>query len=185
MNIFLEMFFSFFKIGAFTLGGGYAMLPLIQKEVVERRKWISKEEFLDMIAVAQSAPGPIAINTAVFVGYKLKGFMGAVFTTLGSVLPSFLIILIIASFFTGIQRNPVVERIFEGIRPAVVALIAAPVLNMGRDAKVNKRTAVIPVLIALVVGFLKFNPILVIIIAALGGIVIYVIKEKHDERPDK
>ncbi|SNX53565.1 chromate transporter [Thermoanaerobacterium sp. RBIITD] len=185
MRLYIEMFISFFKIGAFTLGGGYAMLPLIQKEVVERKKWIDREEFIDMIAVAQSAPGPIAINTAVFVGYKIAGVTGAIFTTIGSALPSFLIILIIASFFVGVQGNPIVERIFKGIRPAVVALIAAPVLNLAKDAKVNKKTVIIPIVVAIAVGFLKFSPIYVIIIAAICGLGFYIWNERHSERADR
>lgn len=164
------MFWSFFKIGAFTIGGGYAMLPLIQKEVVEKKKWIEEEEFLDMIAIAQSSPGPIAVNTAVFVGYKLEGIPGLVFTTLGSVLPSFIIIIIVAFFFVGLQGNPVVEKAFKAIAPVVVALIAAPVINMGKSAKVNKKTIIIPIVVALLVGILRVTPILIIILSALGGI---------------
>ncbi|WP_055666058.1 chromate transporter [Desnuesiella massiliensis] len=169
MNKLIDMFLVFFKIGAFTIGGGYAMVPLIEKEVVDKKQWVEKEEFVDMLALAQSSPGPIAVNTAVFVGYKVGGVPGLIFTTLGSVLPSFIIILIIASFFVGIQDSPVVERIFKGIRPAVVALIAAPVIRMGKSAKINKYTIIIPILIAVVVGVLKVTAIYIIILAAIGG----------------
>jgi chromate transporter len=164
------MFMSFFKIGAFTIGGGYAMIPLIEKEVVDNKKWIDREDFLDMLALAQSSPGPIAINTAVFVGYKLAGIPGMIFTTLGAVMPSFVIILIIAAFFVGVQDNPEVERMFKGIRPAVVALIAAPVIRMGKSAKINKKNIIIPVVAAIMVAFLKVTAVAVIILAALGGI---------------
>jgi chromate transporter len=170
MKKYWEMFISFFKIGAFTIGGGYAMVPLIEAEVVDKKKWIEKEEFIDMLALAQSSPGPIAVNTAVFVGYKVGGVPGLIATTLGSVLPSFLIILIIASFFVGLKDSPVVERAFKGIRPAVVALIAAPVIRMGKNAKLNKKTIVIPVIVAVLVAFVKVTAIIVIIAAALGGI---------------
>jgi chromate transporter len=168
---YFEMFYSFFKIGAFTIGGGYAMIPLIEKEVVDRKQWIEREEFLDMLALAQSAPGPIAINTAVFVGYKMDGVKGVFFTLLGSVLPSFLIILLVAAFFVGIKDSEAVERAFKGIRPAVVALIAAPVIRMGKSAKITKKTIIIPILATILVAFLKVTAVYVIIAAAILGIV--------------
>lgn len=167
---YFEMFYSFFKIGAFTIGGGYAMIPLIEKEVVDKKQWIEQEEFLDMLALAQSAPGPIAINTAVFVGYKMAGPLGVFFTVLGSVLPSFLIILLVAAFFTSIKDSAAVEKAFKGIRPAVVALIAAPVIRMGKAAKITKKTIFIPVIAAVLVAFLKVTAVYVIIAAAVLGI---------------
>ena len=127
-----EIFWSFFKIGLFTFGGGYAMIPLIQREVIDHRKWIPASEFLDLLTLAQSVPGPIAINTAVFVGYKRSGLRGACASLLGAVLPSFLIILAIALFFAGIRQNPVVDAAFKGMRPAVVALIIAPLVTLTR-----------------------------------------------------
>ena len=124
------LFSSFFKIGTFTIGGGYVMIPLIEKEVVERRRWIGREEFTEMLTLAQSSPGPVSINAAVFVGYKTKGYGGLIATVLGTAIPSFIAILLIAFFFADIRTHPVVERIFCGIRPAVVALIVVPVVNM-------------------------------------------------------
>jgi chromate transporter len=165
-----EMFMVFFKIGAFTIGGGYAMVPLIEKQVVDNKKWIEKEEFIDMIALAQSCPGILAVNTAIFVGYKTAGYLGVIFTVLGAVLPSFLIILLIASLFVGIKDSPVVERIFMGIRPAVVALIAAPIYRMGKNAKINRKTIIIPIIAAALVAFAKVTPVYIIMAAALGGI---------------
>ena len=126
------IFVSFLKIGMFTFGGGYAMLPLIERELITKRKWIEQKEFLDLLTLAQSVPGPIAINTSVFVGYKMRGLKGAVAALLGSVLPSFVIILVIAIFFAGIRQNPVVDAAFKGMRPAVVALIIGPVLTLSR-----------------------------------------------------
>src|SRR5690606_35978231 len=116
---YLEMFSVFFKIGAFTIGGGYAMVPLIEAEVVDKKKWIEKDEFVDTLALAQSSPGPIAVNTAVFVGFKMDRYKGAFFTTLGAVLPSFLILLVIAMFFREIKDLEAVESAFKAIRPAV------------------------------------------------------------------
>ncbi|WP_040213469.1 chromate transporter, partial [Clostridium polynesiense] len=140
MKHYFQLFKCFFKIGAFTLGGGYAMVPLIEKEVVENNGWLDKQEFIDSLALAQASPGPIAVNTAVFVGYKDSGILGAIFTTLGAVLPSFLIILLIALFFRNIKDNVYVEKAFKGIRPAIVALIAAPLLGMSKNINLNRKT---------------------------------------------
>lgn len=163
MRLLWTMFLSFFKIGAFTIGGGYAMLPLIQKEVVKKRKWIDEVEFLDMVAVAQSAPGPLAVNISVFTGYKMKGIPGLVATVLGATLPSFLIILLVAAVFVGIESHPIVVRIFQGIRPAVVALIAVPVLSLGKAAKVNRTNFLLPAAVAVLVAYLKITPVYIIL----------------------
>lgn len=169
-NLF-EMFITFFKIGAFTLGGGYAMLPIIQKEVVEKKKWIDETEFLDMVAISQSAPGPLAVNISAFVGQKISGICGLIVSTLGAILPSFIIIILVASVFLGIENSPIVQRVFKGIRPAVVALIAVPVISMSKTAKVNKKNIIIPVLAAVLVAVFKITPIYIIIGAALIGII--------------
>ena len=131
------IFASFFKIGLFTFGGGYAMLPLIEQELIAKRGWIEHKEFLDLLTLAQSVPGPIAINTSVFVGYKMRGLKGAVAALLGSVLPSFVIILAIALMFADIRHNPVVDAAFKGMRPAVVALIVVPFFARARHALVD------------------------------------------------
>ena len=130
MNIYFEAFKIFFKIGAFTIGGGYAMVPLIEHEIVDKHKWLSREDFVDLLAISQSAPGILAVNISIFIGYRLRGIRGSIVTALGTVMPSFLIILAIALFFHNYQDNAVVEKIFKGIRPAVVALIAVPMINM-------------------------------------------------------
>ena len=170
MKILMDMFITFFKIGAFTLGGGYAMLPIIQKEVVEKKKWIGETEFLDMVAISQSAPGPLAVNISAFVGQKMKGLMGLITSTLGAILPSFIIIILVASVFLGIENSPVVQRVSQGIRPAVVALIAVPVISMGKTAKVNKKNFIIPLSAAVLVAVFKITPIYVILGAAAIGI---------------
>ena len=169
MNIYLEAFGIFFKIGAFTIGGGYAMVPLIENEIVTKRNWISKDDFIDLLAIAQSAPGILAVNISIFIGYKLRGIRGSLVTALGTVLPSFVIILAIAMFFHNFKDNPIVERIFKGIRPAVVALIAAPTFSMAKSAKVNRYTLWIPVVSALLIWLLGFSPIWIIIAAGIGG----------------
>lgn len=169
MNIYLELFGIFCKIGAFTIGGGYAMVPLIENEIVNKRKWIPQEDFLDLLAISQSAPGVFAVNISIFIGYKLRGIRGSLVTTLGAILPSFIIILAIALFFHSFKDNTIVERIFKGIRPAVVALIAAPTFTMAKSAKVNRYTIWIPVISALMIWLLGFSPIWIIILAGAGG----------------
>ena len=169
MNIYWESFKTFFKIGIFTLGGGYAMIPLIEEEVVNKHRWVDKDEMLDLIAIAQSCPGVFAINIAIFIGYKLNKVRGAIATSLGTALPSFLIILIIAMFFHQFEDNKVVAAMFRGIRPAVVALIAVPTFNLGKRAQLNKFTIWIPIISALAIWLLGVSPIWIIILAGLGG----------------
>ncbi len=169
MNIYWNSFRTFFRIGLFTIGGGYAMIPLMEADFVEKNKWVSREEFLDMMAIAQSCPGIFAVNMSIFVGYKLKGTAGSVACALGTIMPSFLIILALALFFRHFRDYPVVESIFKGIRPAVVALIAAPTFKMAKAAKVTKNNVWIPVVGALMIWLLGVSPILIIILAGLGG----------------
>jgi chromate transporter len=156
--VFFQLFWTYLKIGTFTLGGGYAMLPLIQREVVDRKGWIDEDEFLNMIALAQAAPGLIAVNSAIFIGWR--GVCGAV---LGAVLPSFLIILAIAMVFQDWKEIPAVEAAFKGIRPAVVALIAAPLVKLAKSAKISWLTALIPIAAALLIWLGHVNPVWVIV----------------------
>jgi chromate transporter len=166
-----KLFTTFFKIGAFTLGGGYAMIPIIEEEVVEKNQWIKKDEFLDLIAIAQSCPGVFAINIATFIGYKLKGNKGATCTTLGTALPSFLIILLIAMFFHQFMNIGWVAAMFRGIRPAVVALIAVPTFNLAKSAHISWGNVWIPVVSALLIWALHVNPIWIILCAGIGGFI--------------
>lgn len=145
------------------------MVPLIQKEIIDRRGWVDKAEFLDLLALAQTAPGPIALNTSVFVGYRVDGYRGAVLSTLGAVLPSFLIILLIALYFSAVRENPGVEAVFKGMRPAVVALILAPVFNLSKG--LGWMRSVIAVLAGLVLWYFGFSPIYLIIVGGGVGIV--------------
>lgn len=167
--MFKSLFTTFFKIGMFTLGGGYAMIPIIEAEVVDKYKWVQREEFLDLIAIAQSCPGVFAVNISIFIGYKMKGVPGAIVTALGTALPSFMIILLIAMFFHRFQDNPIVAAIFRGIRPAVVALIAVPTFNLAKSANITWATCWIPIGGALAIWLLGVSPILIILLAALGG----------------
>lgn len=170
MKRYLEIFFVFFKIGAFTFGGGYAMIPLIRNEVVNKKQWLTDDEFMNMLAIAQSMPGPIALNTALFVGNKRLGFKGSLFSGAGVILPSFIAILAIALIFTQFKDNPVVERIFRGIRPAVVALIVSPLLGLGKSARITWKNAWIPVAVALSVWLLKISPVYIVLAAIVMGV---------------
>ena len=167
MNIYLDLFTCFAKIGAFTIGGGYAMIPIIQKEVVDKRGWISEEDFMDVLAISQSAPGILAVNISIFLGHKLRGTKGSIVATLGSTLPSFTIILLIAMFFAGYQDNPTVMAIFKGIRPVVVSLIAVPMINMAKKAKLNFYTGSLAVITALLIIFLKVSPLYILLVVAI------------------
>ncbi len=164
-----RLFKTFFKIGAFTLGGGYAMIPIIESEVVDRRKWISREEFIDLIAVAQSCPGVFAINISTFIGYKLQKTRGAVSAALGAALPSFFIILLIAMCFHRFMDVPWIAAMFRGIRPAVVALIAVPTFNLAKNANLTLSNCWIPVMTALLIWLMGVNPIYIILAAGIGG----------------
>ena len=162
------IFVSFLKIGMFTFVGGYAMLPLIERELITKRKWIEQKEFLDLLTLAQSVPGPIAVNTSVFVGYKVRGLRGAAAALLGTVTPSFVIILAIAIFFAGIRQNPVVDAAFKGMRPAVVALIIGPVLTLSRG--MHWTMLVVIAASALAIWWLDWSPIWILAAAAALGI---------------
>lgn len=173
-NIYWQLFISFFKIGAFTFGGGWAMISLIEKEIVDKKKWIEREEFLDLLAVAQSLPGILAVNISVAVGDKLRGMKGAITASIGTILPSFTIILAIAIFLTPdlIKNNETLSNIFMGIRPAVVALIVAPVISSARAANIGWKTAAIPISVALLIWSkipVLSSPILYIVLGGLGG----------------
>ena len=162
------IFASFFKIGAFTFGGGYAMIPLIEREVIDRRGWVERREFLDLLTLAQSVPGPISLNTAVFVGYRMRGLRGAAAALAGTVLPSFAIILAIALFFANIRENPVVDAAFRGMRPAVVALIIGPVLSLSRG--MHPALYVVIAAAALAIWGWGWSPIYILATAAAAGI---------------
>lgn len=173
-----QLFGTFFKIGAFTFGGGWAMISIIEKEIVDKHKWITREEFLDLLAVAQSLPGILAVNIAVAVGDNLRGRKGSICAALGTILPSFLMILAIAIFLTPdlINNNRTLSAIFKGIRPAVVALIIAPVISSAKAAKLNWKTAFIPAIAALCIWSklpVISNPILWIVLGGLGGYLVF------------
>ncbi len=165
----LKLFTTFFKIGLFSFGGGFAMIPLIQREVIERHKWIDGKDFVDMLVLAQSTPGPIAVNTAVFVGYKTRGVGGAIMATLGTVLPSFIVILLLALFFAEVRENRYVDAAFRAMRPAVVALIVAPLVGLVKGMKWY--LIAISAAVAILVWYCGFSPMYLI----AGGVVVGIV----------
>lgn len=186
----LSLFITFFKIGAFTFGGGWAMISIIQRELVENHKWTTQEDFLDMLAVAQSLPGILAVNIAVATGDRIRGRAGAYVSAAGTILPSFLIILFIAIFLTPerINNNPVLVKMFKGIRPVVVALIIAPVVSAARSAKITWKTLWIPIVVALAIWSkiaVISNPIFWIALAGAAGVLITKYTAKKIEKNGK
>ncbi|MBR5982364.1 MAG: chromate transporter [Bacteroidales bacterium] len=177
-----ELFWTFFKIGAFTIGGGYAMIPLMEQEIVDKRKWLNKEEFMDTMSLAQSMPGVFAVNMATDVGFRTRGIIGATTAILGNVLMPILLILVLAIFFRQFSDNPIVESIFKGIRPAVVALIAAPVFTMAKTAKISWSNFWIPVVAALLIWLLGVSPVIIILVAGLGGLIYGKIKGRKEAK---
>lgn len=176
-----QLFGTFSKIGAFTFGGGYAMIPLIQREVTERRRWLEDRDILDIVAIAESTPGPIAINTATFVGYQVCGTLGAFCATLGVVLPSFLIILLVARFYAAFRSSAIVSGAMGGLRPAVIGMIGAAVVSVGQTVFLPEGLAAVtayPLVCSLAIFALmavlthkKLHPIVIILLSALLGIV--------------
>ena len=168
----LKLFTTFFKIGLFSFGGGFAMIPLIQREVIERHKWIDKKDFLDMLVLAQSTPGPIAVNTSVFVGYKTAGVAGAIAATLGTILPSFIVILLLALFFAEVRDNRYVDAAFRAMRPAVVALIVAPLIGLVKGLRWS--LIAVAAAVAMAVWYFGFSPAYLIGASLVVGVIIAV-----------
>ena len=178
MDILFDLFKTFCRIGGLTFGGGYAMLPMLQKEVVDERKWATNDELLDYYAVGQATPGIIAVNTATFVGYKVKGIWGALFATLEVVFPSFVIILVIASFLQNFSKYIIVQNAFSGIRVAVGVLILNAIIGLLKKSVVNKISTVIFIVTCLFGIVLNISPIYIVIAACIIGILISYIGDK-------
>jgi chromate transporter len=164
-----ELFYSFLKIGTFTVGGGYAMIPLMEEELVDKRQWMRREEFLDQLALSQSMPGVLAVNMATGLGYRLRGMWGAVSAIAGNIVMPIVFILVLALLFREFRDNVYVERFFMGVRPAVVALIAAPVFRLGQSAKIGWKDCWIPIVAALLIWLFDVSPILIILAAVALG----------------
>ena len=176
MKTLIDLFFTFCRIGGLTFGGGYAMLPIIQKEIVEEKKWATEEEVLDYYAVGQCAPGRIAVNTATFIGYKVHGIIGAIVATLGVVFPSLIIITIIAALLKNFANYSIVQHAFSGIRVVVIALIVSAILKLAKTSIKNSTTLIIAIIAFILVAFVNLSPIYIVIAAACIGLILKFIR---------
>jgi len=177
LKLYWQLFISFFKIGLFTVGGGYAMLPLIQTEVVEKRRWLDNDLFIDGMAIAQSLPGPFAVNTAAFVGYRMRKLPGAITAVAGCTVPSIVIILLIAGLYLNWQDSPIVSHLFAGMRPTVAALVIIAVFSLAKSAKVKGKQWLIPVVVFIGTGIAGISAFYAIIVAIVSGLVWYFLSE--------
>jgi chromate transporter len=171
MKKLLTMFWTFFKIGAFTFGGGQAMIPLIEAEVVSKKQWLSKEDFLDIIVISQIFPGAIAVNSSIFIGYRINGLLGAIIGLLGVVLPSFFIILVIAVFFMKFRDYYYVDLVFKGISAAVPMLILIAVVSLSKSLKKSSGNLIIILASMASILFLNVHPVIVILLSGLYGVI--------------
>jgi len=171
MKRLMDLFLTFFRIGGLTFGGGYAMLPMIQKEIVENKKWATEDEIIDYYAVGQCTPGVIAVNTATFIGFKIQGIWGAVSATLGVVAPSIIIITAIAALLSNFAEVEIVQHIFGGIRVAVVALIFASIIKIWKSSVKNLFGIILAVSSFLLGAFLSISPIYIVVAAGIIGII--------------
>ncbi len=176
MKTLIDLFFTFCRIGGLTFGGGYAMLPIIQKEIVEEKKWATEEEVLDYYAVGQCTPGIIAVNTATFIGYKVHGIIGAIVATLGVVFPSLIIITIIAALLKNFANYSIVQHAFSGIRVVVIALIVSAILKLAKTSIKNSTTLIIAIIAFILVAFVNLSPIYIVIAAACIGFILKFIR---------
>ena len=176
------LFITFFKIGGFTIGGGYAMLPLVEREVVENKKWLSSSEFLNLLSLAQSLPGIWAVNISIFVGYRTRGVIGAIVATLGTISLPFIIILVIAMSFSRFSENLWVERFFKGARPAVIALIVVPIVKAIRQIGFTFYNVSIAATTALLIWKMGVSPILILLVMGAGGLLLFWYRQKREKQ---
>lgn len=169
----LTLFWTFLKVGLFTIGGGYAMIPLMEAEIIVRHGWLTAPEFLDLIAVAEMTPGPVSINAATFVGYRLAGIGGSLTATLGVITPSLVLLLLLSRFLMQVIRDPRAERFLKGLRPALIALILLAAFNLGRAALVDLATVLITASLLAVSTVRRVNPLYLIGVGALLGLIFY------------
>jgi len=170
----LELFLTFFKVGLFTFGGGYAMIPFLQKEAVELHKWVTYEEFVEVIAVDTVAPGPIAVNLATFIGYKVQGVVGSLVATVGVILPSIVLVVFMAMFFYAFRENRLVQSILSTLKPAVVGLIGVTLVFLLKQGSIiDWKTGLIALAVFVAILFFNVHPIIMVVIAALLGVGFY------------
>lgn len=173
MHNLVKLFLSFFKIGAFSFGGGYAMLPLMKETVIDQHRWLTNSEFIDILAISEMTPGPIAINMATFLGYRVVGVIGSIVATLSVILPSFIVMSLIFYFINKFKNSPYSDYFFKGIRPIVLGLIASAAISVAVDAYIDVKAVIISILIFYLVAFKKLNAIYAIVLAGIIGAIVY------------
>ena len=173
MAVLIQLFITFFKIGAFSFGGGYAMLPLLEEEVIRNHAWMTSSEFIDIFAISEMTPGPIAVNAATFLGFRVSGIIGAMIATFAVILPSFIVISLIFASLTKFKESKYVAWVFEGIRPIVIGLIMAAGITVGKSSFVDVKSIIIAIGLFYGVTFKDLNPILAIIIGGVLGVILY------------
>lgn len=184
LNRLMDLFITFFRIGLFTFGGGYAMIPMIERELVKRKKWISRNDIIDIFALSQTIPGAISVNASAFIGHRVAGKRGTIVALLGVILPSFVIIIVIAAFFMKFQDYPIVQKAFLGIRTGIVALILLAAIRMGKASIVDKATFLIALITVALLLFLQLHPIIIIIAGAISGVLLYNLNPKKIITPE-
>ena len=182
LSLLFKLFITFLKIGLFTFGGGYAMIPLIEEEIVNNKKWVKKEDIFDIFAISQSIPGAIAINTSTLVGYKIAGRIGALCATLGVILPSFVIISSIATFFVKISDSHIVEAVFVGVNGAVIVLILLAAKKMLKIAIHDSLSVLIIIATVLIIVLTNISPVFIILAGAIIGLSLYFYENHYDEK---
>lgn len=185
MKIVFQLFILFFKIGFLTIGGGYAMIPVIQVEVVDKRKWIDSADFIDMLSIAQSSPGPIAVNTAIFVGYTKARFLGVISSVLGTILPSIIIILTIAIFFNTALENEIILKAFKAVRPATIGIIIGSAFKMLNTLDKSISKILLSISIGVILTLFNIQPILIIVLSMLISIIIIKLKNRGQQNGEQ
>lgn len=178
------IYFAFFKVGAFTFGGGLAMMPMLQKELIEKKQWLTEEELIDYYAVGQSTPGIIAVNVATFVGYKRAGILGGIFGTLGIISPSLIIIMILANLINSISDYPIVQKALTGINVAVAALLTSVIINFAKKTIKNVWNAIFMLISFLLIFALKVPSFIVILFGLATGVILTFIHKKKETKTD-
>ena len=173
MDILIKLFLAFLKIGTFSFGGGYAMIPFIQKEIVEKNTWISLSDFIDIIGISQMTPGPVAINSATFVGYKVNGVLGSIFATIGVVTTSFILVIIANRTLEKFKESKVIKAALTGMRPVLIALILKATIDLAKESYIDLKSIIIATIIGVVLFKKNINPILAIVASGLLGLMFY------------
>lgn len=173
MEILLNLFFTFLKIGAFSFGGGYAMLPFIEREVITNNAWLTTNEFMDIIAISQMTPGPVSINSATFIGYKLSGVIGSISATFGVVITSFLLVSIVSKTMEKFKESEILKGALTAMKPVLVALIVKAFLNLAGEVYLEWRSIVLGGVIAIALFYKKVNPLVLIAVSAILGLIFW------------